>query len=59
MVDFYTVKEFKNELESRGINVSEKAIRHFIANGNLKAQKEILRPKRWQIPASELGRVIN
>jgi hypothetical protein len=59
MVEFYTVREFRSELRSRGINVSEKAIYHYIDRGSLMAQRDILRPSRWLIPASELQRVIN
>lgn len=59
MVEFYTVKEFSVELKSRGFNASEKAIRHYIDRGNLKAQRDVLRPSRWLIPAVEIDRVTN
>ncbi|AKD03308.1 MerR family transcriptional regulator [Pontibacter korlensis] len=54
---FYSVREFRAELKSRGVDVTEKAIRHYIERGRLKAQKDVLRPSRWLIPSSELDRV--
>ncbi|MBX0335172.1 hypothetical protein K3G39_18205 [Pontibacter sp. HSC-14F20] len=54
---FYSVREFRAELKSRGIDVTDKAIRHYIERGTLKAQKDVLRPSRWLIPSSELERV--
>lgn len=58
-MEYYSVKEFRKELSSYGINTTEKAIRHYIAEGKIFAQKEILRPRRWQIPSSEINRIVN
>lgn len=55
---YYSVKGFRDEMCKKGIDMSEKAIRHYIDKGTLKAKKDALRPSRWLIPSSELNRVV-
>ncbi|MFD1753574.1 hypothetical protein ACFSC6_00045 [Rufibacter sediminis] len=56
---YYTVKQLSEQLAQHGMPLSIKMIRDYIHAGRIVAKKDILRPKIFIIPHTELTRLTN
>lgn len=56
---FYNVKQLSAALTQRGMTISIKSIRDYINAGQIKATRDLIRPKLWMVSHQELLRLVN